>query len=79
MKSKIAIIRGAFLNSYEMQFFEPLADTFALTAFGSMHPFHESFAFPVKKCLSPMDLPSFPFKMSILNRVFIDHKEIIML
>ena len=72
MKSKIAVVRGAFLNKYEMQFFEPLCDKFSLTAFGSTHSFHDVFDFPVVKSWSPMDLPSFPFKMSLLNRVFTD-------
>lgn len=69
---RIAIVRGKFLNQYEMQFFEPLADTFDVTAFGSLFPYHESFAFSVVKLPSPMDLPEFPYKMPILNRLFVD-------
>ncbi len=72
MKPKAAIVRGTFLNAYEMQFFEPLIDRFDITAFGSMRSYHDTFAFPVKKLLSPMDLPEFPKKMAILNRLFID-------
>lgn len=68
----VAIIRGKFLNRYEMQSFVPLMDRFALTAFGSMTPFHDRFPFPVVKLPSPMDLPEFPFKMPILNRAFRD-------
>lgn len=72
MKPKVAIVRGTFLNAYEMQFFEPLIDRFDITAFASMRPYHDAFAFPVKKLPSPMDLPDFPKKMAILNRLCID-------
>lgn len=69
---KIAIVRGKFLNKYEMQFFEPLAGRFDLTAFGSLTPFHDTLAFPVVKLPSPMDIPDFPYKMGVLNRLFTD-------
>lgn len=69
---KIAVVRGKYLNKYEMQFYEPLAKKHQLVGFGSLHPFHDKFAFPVVKLPSPMDLPDFPFKMPILNRIFID-------
>jgi glycosyltransferase involved in cell wall biosynthesis len=72
MKSKIAIVRGKFLNKYEMQFFEPLVKQYDLTAFGSRYPFHDQFAFPTVKLASPMDLPDFPYKMPLLNRLYID-------
>jgi glycosyltransferase involved in cell wall biosynthesis len=69
---KVAIVRGKFLNKFEMQFFEPLAGRFDITAFGSLTCFHDQFAFPVVKLPSPMDVPDFPYKMSILNRLFVD-------
>jgi glycosyltransferase involved in cell wall biosynthesis len=72
MKPKVAIVRGKFLNRYEMQFYEPLVTQFDVTAFGSGKPYHDKFNFPVVKLSSPMDLPDFPFKMPILNRLFID-------
>lgn len=72
MKPKIAIIRGKFLNAYEMQFFEPLTDKFDLVGFGSLYPMAENFDFPVVKLPSPMDLPDFPGKMPVLNRIFTD-------
>lgn len=71
-KPKVAIVRGKFLNRYEMQFFEPLTREFDITAFGSEKPYHDRFAFPVVKLPSPMDLPDFPYKMPILNRLFVD-------
>lgn len=72
MKPKVAIVRGKFLNRYEMQFFEPLTATYDITAFGSLTPFHDTFAFPVVKLPSPMDLPEIPYKMPILNRLYTD-------
>ncbi len=69
---KIAIVRGKFLNQYEMQSFAPLAGKFKLTAFASLTPYHDRFKFPVIKLPSPMDLPDFPGKMPILNRLFVD-------
>ena len=71
-KPRIAIVRGKFLNRFEMQSFEPLVARYDMTAFGSMTPFHDQFAFPVVKLLSPMDLPSFPYNMPLLNRLCID-------
>ncbi|MDO8451661.1 MAG: glycosyltransferase [bacterium] len=72
MNPTVAVVRGKFLNRYEMQFFEPLTEKFAITAFGSKTSYHDAFAFPVVKLPSPVDLPEFPFKMPILNRLFID-------
>ncbi len=53
---KVAIVRGKFLNKYEMQLYEPLFPRFDITAFGSLTPFQDTFAFPTVKLLSPMDL-----------------------
>ena len=72
MKKKIAIVRGKYLNQYEMQSFEPLRARYDITAFSSLMPFHETFAFPVVKLLSPMDVGHFPYKMQILNRLYKD-------
>lgn len=69
---KVAVVRGKFLNKYEMQFFEPLAGKFDITAFGSLTSFHDQFRFPVIKLPSPMDIPEFPYKIPLLNRLFID-------
>lgn len=72
MKKKIAIVRGKFLNAYEMQSFEPLVSRYDVTAFGSLTCYHDKFIFPVVKLPSPMDLPDFPFKIPLLNRLCID-------
>ncbi len=72
MKAKIAIVRGKFLNQYEMQSYEPLTTAYDLQAFGSLTSVHTNFAFPTVKLLSPFDLPNFPYKTPILNRLFTD-------
>ena len=48
-KPKIAIVRGKFLNKYEMQMYEPLVDRYDITAFGSLTSYHDQFTFPVVK------------------------------
>lgn len=72
MKQKIAIVRGKFLNQYEMQSYEPLIDSYDLTAFGSLTAFHTQFGFPTVKLLSPLDVPNFLYKTQLLNRLFHD-------
>lgn len=69
---KVAVVRGKFLNKYELQFFEPLAAKYKMLGIGSKSCFHEKFRFPVVKLYSPVDIPDFPYKMPILNRLFID-------
>lgn len=71
-KPTVALVRGAFLNRYDLQSFEPLQGKYSLTAFGSLSPIHDRFSFPVVHLPSPMDMPQFPYKMPILNRMFID-------
>ena len=66
---KIAIVRGSYLNKYEMQNYEPLARKFDITGFSGLKPIHHNFKFPIKKLFSPVDLPNFPYKMPILNRL----------
>lgn len=72
MKQKIAVVRGKFLNAYEMQIFEPLIKKYDITAFGSKTSYHSNFAFPTVQLPSPMDIPDFPYKMPFLNRTFVD-------
>jgi len=71
-KPKIALVRGKFLNKCEMQSFEYLTKKYKITAFGSLREFHNDLKFPVIKLPSPMDIPDFPYKMPLLNRIFID-------
>jgi len=69
---KLAIVRGKFLNMYDMQSYEPLVKKYDIIAFGSLFPYHGRFAFPTVKLPSPMDIPAFPYKMQILNRLCVD-------
>jgi len=69
---KIALIRGKFLTKYDMEPFEMLSKKYNITAFGSKTPFSEDFKFPTVKLWSPVDIPNFPYKMQLLNRIFID-------
>jgi len=69
---KLALVRGKFLNQFEVQSFVPLIEKYDITAFGSLTPFHDAFPFPTVKLPSPMDVPEFPYKMQILNRLFVD-------
>ena len=71
-KTKVAVIRGKFLNKFELQLFEPLTETYDLLGVGSKTAFDHDYSFPVVRLSSPVDIPNFPFKMSILNRLFID-------
>ena len=71
-KPKVAIVRGKFLNAYEMQVMRPLVSKYAITAFGSLNPMHRAFSFPVVYLPSPMDIPDIPLKMQVLNRLFVD-------
>lgn len=71
-KPRVAIVRGKFLNQYDMQSFAPLVRRYDLAAVGSLTPIHSVFPFPVVHLPSPMDLPDFPYRMPILNRLLTD-------
>lgn len=73
---KISIIRGAFLNPFELQNYEPLSKDFDIQAISSKHPISEKINFPLIKLWSPTDLPYFPFKYPFLNRLFIDAQKL---
>lgn len=69
---KVGIVRGGFLNPFEMQSFVPLVKRHEVVAFASLRPLGEKVGLPVVKLPSPVDLPNFPFKMPLLNRLLID-------
>lgn len=69
---KVSIIRGAFLNPFELQNYYPLKDKHNLQAVSSQNPINENIKLPLTKLWSPTDLPSFPYKYPVLNRVFGD-------
>jgi len=53
-----------------MQNYEPLAKKHKIVGFSGLKPIHENYSFPLVKLPSPVDLPNFPFKMPVLNRLF---------
>src|SRR3990167_1375376 len=71
-KDKIAIVRGAFLNPFELQNYYPLKNKYELRAISSLHPISEAIEIPLTKTFSFTDLPNFPFKYQILNRLTVD-------
>lgn len=68
----IKIIRGAFLNPFELQNYYPLREKHNIEVISSKNPISDKISLPLKKLLSPADLPNFPFKYPILNRIFGD-------
>ncbi len=72
MKPKVALVRGKFLNKYELQFYEPLVNKYKILGIGSLTSFHDRFSFPTVLLPSLVDIPDFPYKMPILNRLSID-------
>ena len=69
---KIALIRGQFLNQFDLQSYEPLSQKYDITAFGSKNAIHTDLPFTTTLLPSPTDIPGFPKKMPILNRLFVD-------
>ena len=69
---KIAIVRGGFLNPWEGQNFEPLLKKHKIVAFGAKKILGRPGKIPVFHLWSPTDIPNFPKKMPILNRITID-------
>lgn len=72
MPLKVKIIRGAFLNPFEMQNYTPLKDQYDIEVISSKHPISDKINLPLKKLYSPTDLPNFPYKYPILNRLLGD-------
>ncbi len=73
---KIKIIRGAFLNPFELQNYYPLKEKFDIEVISSKRPLSDKIDLPLKKLLSPTDLPDFPYKYPILNRIFGDAQQL---
>ncbi|HKC04912.1 MAG TPA: glycosyltransferase family 4 protein [Patescibacteria group bacterium] len=74
---KTYIIRGAFLNPFELQNYSPLKEEFNITAISSKFPISDKVDLPLVKLWSSTDLPNFPFKYPILNRLFVDAHQLI--
>lgn len=67
---KIAFIRGAYLNNFELQSYQTIINdkNIDFTLFSSKHPKHQVLGHN-QKLSSPTDLPDFPKKLPILNRL----------
>jgi glycosyltransferase involved in cell wall biosynthesis len=68
---KVAIIRGAFLNPFEIQNYYSLAKKYKLTCFSSKFPINSHIGLPLQKLWSLTDIP-IPYKYQIFNRLFKD-------
>jgi starch synthase len=71
---RIAFIRGQYLNNFELQSYTPILSNhkdIEFTGFTSLKPLHQV-NIPIVNLPSPVDLPNFPYKIPILNRLFID-------
>ena len=69
----IAFIRGQYINNFELQSYYPMLNKHSnikLTGFSSLKPKHKV-NIPTIKLPSPVDLPEFPKKLPILNRLII--------
>lgn len=66
----IAIIRAQYLNNFELQSYYPMVKdkNINLTGFSSLHPQHRV-KIKTQKLFSPTDLPNFPYKLALLNRL----------
>lgn len=64
----IYIIRASHANQYELQNYEPLIKKYDIKLVTSNNPL-TSTSIPAIKLWSPTDLPSFPYRRQILNRL----------
>ncbi|GAB4027374.1 MAG: hypothetical protein Fur0011_5270 [Candidatus Microgenomates bacterium] len=62
------IIRASYANQYELQNYEPLANKHNIKVITSHHPLTTT-AIPIVKLWSPTDIPYFPYRRQILNRL----------
>lgn len=79
-KPRVAIVRGRYLNRFELQSFEPLLPHYDQVGFASLTSIHRQFPIPVHYLPSPVDaafvLAKFHIppriSLGLLNRVFVD-------
>lgn len=69
---KIWVVRGAFLNPFELQNYYPLAKRHQIQAISSLRPINAQIKLSLIKLPSFTDLPDFPYKYPVLNRLFKD-------
>jgi alpha-maltose-1-phosphate synthase len=66
---KILITRGAFLNPFEMQNYYPLSKNHQVEAVSSFGPINSQVSLSLHRLPSFTDLPNFPYKYPVLNRL----------
>lgn len=64
----IYLIRASHSNQYELQNYEPLVKTHDIKLISSHHPLTPT-SIPTVNLWSPTDLPHFPYRRQILNRL----------
>lgn len=62
------IIRASHANQYELQNYEPLIKNYDIKLITSKHPLTTT-TIPAIKLWSPTDIPNFPYRRQILNRL----------
>lgn len=68
LNKKILILRAAHANEYELQNYSPLADKLDIRVVTSRHPL-TPVTLPTIPLWSPTDLPAFPLRRQLLNRL----------
>src|SRR5687767_5337874 len=71
-KKSLVLVRGAFLNPFELQNYYPLNKKYNIQVVSSLYPLNDNIELPLIKLFSLTDLPNFPRKYPILNRIFTD-------
>ena len=69
---KISVVRGAFLNPFELQNIYPLKDRHDIVTYSSLKPINSNINLPLVKLPSLTDMPLPFYKYPLLNRVFAD-------
>lgn len=67
-KPMILLIRANHANEFELQNYSPIAAELGINVITSLHPL-TPISLPSKQLWSPTDLPKFPFRRQILNRL----------
>lgn len=66
----VLLLRANHANEYELQNYAPIAKSHEIQVVTSRHPLTPIHSVPVIKLLSLTDLPNFPLRRQILNRLF---------
>lgn len=60
------------MNPFELQNYSPLKEKFDIKTVSSKFPISDKIELPLIKLWSPTDLPNFPYKFPVLNRIYTD-------